>query len=81
MQSGAFCRGEFIFGETGVICTAPSMPGSKAGSEPVSQGSKPSFGSRTGMRVCRPLMPSVASVVRMVQVKQVIRDSRTPVAG
>ena len=59
---------EFIFGDTAVIVTAASRPGSTAGSSPASHGSKPSCASITGMRVCKSRMPSQASQVRMVQV-------------
>ena len=67
MQSGSLYLDEFIFGDTGVTLTAASRPGSTVGSSPPSQGSKPCGGSMTGMRVCKSLIPSQASVVRMVQ--------------
>src|SRR5215470_10765017 len=50
-----------------MIFTASSMLALGAGSEPESHRSNPSFATITGMRVCRPLMPSAGSVVRIVQ--------------
>ena len=80
MQSGSLYHGEFIFGDTGMTCTAESILGSTAGSSPKSQGSKASFASIKGMRLCRSRMPSQGSVVRMVQVKQVLRSPALPKA-
>jgi hypothetical protein len=51
MQSGSLYLGEFILGDTAMICTASSIPRSTKGSSPESQGSKPSFASITGIRL------------------------------
>jgi len=67
MQSGSLYLGEFIFGDMGETFEPHRGPDRPWDLRRQSHGSKPSTASITGMRVCKSLIPSQASVVRMVQ--------------